>query len=169
MKKLLIVVDYQNDFVTGSLGCGKMAEDLYDGIVKRIKEVENSGGQVLFTLDIHGDEYRSTEEGKLFAPHCIRGTVGAQLHKLEEFAKNKLEKSSFGSTDIKDNPLVEWADEIEMCGIATNVCVLSNAVILKNFKSEKVISIIESLCASFEKDLHDAAIKVMKSMGIKII
>ncbi len=169
MKKLLIVVDYQNDFVTGSLGCGKAAEDLYDGIVKKILEFEESGGELLFTVDIHGDDYLKTQEGKVFAPHCIRGTKGAELYKLGSYAKNILEKSSFGSTDIKDHPLVLWADEIELCGIATNVCVLSNAIILKNFCSDKAISVIESLTASFDKDLHDAGIKVMRSMGIKII
>ncbi len=169
MNKLLIVVDYQNDFVTGSLGCGKDAIDLYEGIVSKIREVKSSGGQVLFTLDIHGDEYANSPESKVFVPHCIKGTDGAQLYRVSEFAENTLEKSSFGSPKIKDHPLVDWADEIEICGIATNVCVISNAIILNSFCVNKKISVIESLSASFAKDLHDAAIKVMGSIGINII
>lgn len=169
MNKLLIVVDYQVDFVNGLLPCGEPAIALEAGLIEKIKEYRQSGNRVLFTLDTHYENYPNTREGKIYPSHCIDNTNGHSVYgEVAKYADNILLKETFGSADIATHRDVEWADEITLVGVATNVCVLNNAVILYNYCPDKQIDVIADLCASFDENLHNSAIAVMQSFGINI-
>jgi len=170
MKKLLIIVDYQNDFVDGSLGFDG-AEKLESGIVKKIAEYEND--EVIYTLDTHFDNYTDTFEGKnLPISHCIKGTDGHALYgQLKELLKDKkcFEKNTFPSLELGKYLESKDYDKIELCGLVSNICVISNAVIAKAACPEAEIIIDSSLTASFDPDLHQKALDVMKGLQITIL
>lgn len=175
MKKVLVVVDYQNDFVEGALGFDK-AKILEDGIKKRVLSTLKDGGYVFFTLDTHGDDYLYTREGK-FLPvlHCIKGTPGHKLYgSISELTAHKntktVEKSRFGAETLAHEikKVLEAPDVISLCGVVTNMCVISNAVLLQTAFENTEIEIIEPLCASFDENLHREAIDVMRSLQMHI-
>jgi nicotinamidase-related amidase len=141
MRRALVVVDYQNDFVTGSLG-SLQAEAIEGNIVSKIEEYLNAGGEIFFTMDTHDSDYLETDEGiHLPIEHCIKGTPGWNIFgKVAEYQAmgRTIEKGTFGSFDIIEH--LKGFDEIEVCGVATNVCVLVNAVLLKTaYPDSKVI------------------------------
>lgn len=174
MKKVLIVVDYQNDFVDGSLGFEK-APKLDNAIAKKIYEYGN--GNVFYTLDTHHDDYSETREGKnLPVPHCIKGSHGWGVYGKTATALNDtnaigFEKNSFGLeiTDNVNNMLPKSADLIELVGLVSNICVLSNAVIFQTRYPNAQIIINASLTASFDDELNDKALDVMQGLQIKIL
>ena len=174
MSRLLVVVDMQNDFVDGALGF-QGADGIISGIVKRIDEYKASGDEVVYTLDTHFDNYSGTQEGKnLPVPHCIKGTEG---HKLVPALQDVLsdcrsfEKPSFGSMElaayIRDN--ADRYDSIEFCGLVSNICVLSNAVIAKAAAPEAEIIVDSSLTDSFDKKLNDEVFDILKGMQITVV
>ena len=178
MKKLLVVIDYQNDFVNGSLGFEK-AETLENNIYSKVKEFLKDGHNVVFTYDTHNEEYLNTREGKnLPVIHCIDNTIGHELYgKLKEFKSNKntihIKKYSFG---IKPEDIVtlsekigEDPDYIEIVGVVTNMCVISNVVILQSQYTNAEIVVDASLCASFDDELHNKALDVIESLQVKVI
>lgn len=176
MKKVLVVVDYQNDFITGALGFLK-AKQLERPIYNRIAEALRDGYEIFFTLDIHDDAYLNTREGKhLPVMHCRKGSEGAKISgMMNDYLKlpqvHTVSKTSFGSRDL---PIVMkehcgMVDEIELCGVVTNLCVLSNAVILQNHFKNATIKINAELCASNDEAMHEKAIDVMRSMQFEII
>lgn len=176
MKQILVVVDYQEDFVSGSLGF-KRAEQLEEGIFQKVREFLGRGDPVFFTLDMHDADYLSTREGqRLPVVHCLRDTDGARLYgRLKEFEQDAnvtmVAKDTFASTELP--AVIERTcgvpDKIEICGVVTNMCVISNAVMLQaNFKNAQ-ISILENLCASFDEQMHNKAIDVLKSLHIDIV
>ena len=182
MSKLLLVVDYQNDFVSGALGFPKAAE-LDAGIADKIAEYSKNGGSVVCTLDTHHENYLDTQEGrKLPVPHCIEGTKGAELYgHVKEAAEAcravMVPKPTFASADLigvlrklsEDRDAAGNAiEEIEVCGVVTNMCVISNAIIAKAALPEVEISILSDLSASFDENLHKAALDVLKSMQFNI-
>ena len=129
----LVIVDYQNDFVDGALGFAG-AELLEPLIVEKINKCRQEGGKVIFTLDTHGGDYLDTSEGrKLPVPHCIKGTVGHKLY--GEVAKNVrgdelvIEKPSFGSLELAEVLKNGGFDEVEFCGLVTDICVVSNVIL----------------------------------------
>ena len=129
--KALVVVDYQVDFVDGALGFPG-AEKLEQIILDKIANCRSTGGQVIFTLDTHGEEYLSTAEGrKLPVPHCIKGTPGHALYgRVAEAVKPDdivIEKPSFGSLELADLLRRLAPEEVELCGLVTDICVISNA------------------------------------------
>ena len=133
-RRLLIVVDYQNDFVTGSLGFEE-AEQIEEALCEKICEARAEGVDLLFTLDTHEEDYLETQEGrKLPVPHCIRETSGWELCEsaaaLREGAP-LLEKSSFGSAELIRFLQDGKYESVELCGVVTSICVLSNAVLAK--------------------------------------
>lgn len=174
MKHFLIVVDIQNDFVDGSLGT-KEAVNIIDNAAKKIKEFD---GEIFVTYDTHFEDYLKTTEGqKLPVTHCIKGTDGWCLNEkiqkaLEGKKYTEVEKLTFGSTEL---PLLikqaagEEEFDITLIGLCTDICVVSNALILKaNFlKSE--IYVVENCCAGVTPDSHNAAITTMKMCQINII
>ncbi len=166
--KYLIVVDMQVDFITGSLGSG-MAEAIVDNVVQKVK---NFNGKVIFTRDTHFSEYLTTQEGKnLPVMHCIKDTDGWQIAKeLAPYVKNVVDKETFGSVNLpkiikEDGQEIE---EIELCGLCTDICVISNAIILKASFPEVKISVDASCCAGVTKESHLNALNAMKAVQIEI-
>ncbi len=178
MKKILVVVDYQNDFVNGALGFPG-AELLDEKIVKKIKEYAENNGTVIYTMDTHGKDYLNTREGKqLPIEHCIYGTEGWELYGetkkvLESLNALELKKSTFGVSPAlmnSDNFLFcHNVESVEFVGLVTNMCVISNvAVFQARFPNAQMI-VDPNLCDSFDKSLHDKTIDVLRGMQVKII
>lgn len=172
MKKCLVVVDYQNDFVDGSLGFEK-AKDLDENIANLIDLYHSNGDDVIFTLDTHYENYMETSEGKnLPVPHCIKGTDGHNLYgKVSLSAKENdlyFEKNTFGSDKLFSHLQSNEYSTIELVGVVTNICVISNAVIAKTAQPETEIIVNKNLVASNDDALNEEAINVMSSFQIKI-
>lgn len=164
MKKLLIVVDYQNDFVDGKLGFPG-AENLEEKLVERIKSAEKNDEDIIFTKDIHEANYLETEEGKnLPVEHCLRGGKGQEIFgKVNGLQKGKIvfEKGAFGSIALGNYLLDKNYDEITIVGLVSYICVLSNAVICKAALPNAHIVV--------EKDLTDAADKKAQEIGFEAL
>ena len=173
MKKCLIVVDYQNDFITGSLGFNK-ATQIKDYIIRKINEYHADGNQVVFTLDTHYENYLGTVEGKhLPIPHCIKGTSG---HEIEEDVKALItkddilfEKETFGSKELYEYLKKEQYNLVELVGIVSNICVLSNAILAKTAYIETEINILAKGIASNDEKMDENILDVFSQMGMVII
>ena len=170
---VLIVVDVQNDFVTGSLGT-KEAQSIIPRIKKKIESYNRSDAIVIFTKDTHGDDYLETAEGKkLSVKHCVKGTEGWELVpalKSEEELNFVICKHTFGYNNWKKfHHNFRYKPNIEMVGLCTDICVVSNALILKALYPECNITVDASCCAGSTPEKHKAALEVMKSCQIDII
>ena len=170
MKSCLLVIDMQNDFITGSLG-SKEAEAIVPLVKSRIENAIKDGEDVFFTKDTHYDSYLDTKEGE-FLPvkHCIEGTrehdICDDLKPFEKNAKEVFIKNTFG---FKDFPkYLDDYDKITLIGLCTDICVISNAILIKAFYPEKNIIIEKDLCAGTSVENHNAALTVMKSCHIVI-
>lgn len=176
MKKTLIVIDMQNDFVTGALG-SKEAVAILPNVKKKIDEYIAGGHEVIFTRDTHGENYMDTREGKyLPVPHCIKGTEGWQVvDDIDRPDCEHIDKPSFGFTGWSfayDGARVmgmRQFEEIEIIGVCTDICVVSNALILKAYFPETNITVDASCCAGVTPESHDAALATMKSCQINVI
>lgn len=178
MKKLLIVIDYQKDFVDGTLGF-KKAETLEEGIYNKVKKYLENEDKVVFTYDTHFENYLETREGKnLPIPHCYINTEGHDLYgKLKEFKNMKntfhYNKESFGMAPKDIIKLSEDIgtdiDEIEFVGVVSNMCVISNVVTFQAQYINAQLTVDGSLCASFDDILHDKALDVIESLQVKVI
>lgn len=173
MRKCLIVVDYQNDFVTGSLGFAK-AEQLDDRIADKIAKCRNEGWEIVFTFDTHEENYLQTNEGRnLPVEHCIKGTDGHKLYgrtaKMLKESDKCFYKPSFGSAELFEYLKAERFDKVELCGVVTNICVISNAVLAKTALSESEISVDSACVASNNGSLNKAALDVMQSLQINVL
>ena len=175
MKKILIVIDMQNDFVFGTLGT-KEAEEIVLLIKNKILTYDEKN--VYATRDTHYDNYLETHEGKkLPVKHCIKGTRGHEIVdciKSLILEENIIDKPSFGSFDLvnKIKNIYDENDgniEIEICGLCTDICVISNALLLKTKMPEVKISLDKNLTEGVNRELKDAAIKTMKSCQINIL
>lgn len=174
--KILIVVDYQNDFVTGSLG-SQAALDIYPNVKAKIEEYKKNKFPVIFTKDTHFEDYPQTQEGKnLPVSHCVWGSEGHNIYgSLDEGASVVLEKYTFGDLTIADNIKHSFLKpftcpkEIEIIGVATDICVISNAAILKAAFPETLITVDASCCAGITPELHEKALDVMESFQVKVI
>ena len=171
--KALIVVDYQVDFVSGALGFAG-AELLESLIIEKIRDTRKNGGTVIFTYDTHHEDYLSTAEGKkLPVPHCIENTEGYELYgKVRDCLEDGdivIKKTSFGSLELADVLREKKFDEVELCGLVTDICVVSNAIIAKAALPEARVTVDGRACASFDKSAHEAALKVMKSVQIDVL
>lgn len=174
MKHFLIVVDMQKDFVDGALG-SKEAVAIVPAVVRKIEGFE---GEIFATLDTHFDDYMQTSEGKnLPVPHCIKGTDGWQFdhavgQALEKKGYTPVEKPTFGSTELPQ--LIEAAAkgedfDMEVIGLCTDICVVSNALLLKANFPEMPISVDAACCAGVTPEKHTAALETMRSCQIAII
>lgn len=171
--KALVVVDYQVDFVDGALGFPG-AEKLEQIILDKIANCRSAEGQVIFTLDTHGEEYLSTAEGrKLPVPHCIKGTPGHALYgRVAEAVKPDdivIEKPAFGSLELADLLRRLAPDEVELCGLVTDICVISNAVIAKAALPESRVTVDHSACSCADPESHERALAVMRGVQIDVI
>ncbi|HHU24233.1 MAG: cysteine hydrolase [Bacilli bacterium] len=173
MKKLLIVVDFQNDFVDGALGFPG-AEKLEEIIVEKIQSYRQNNYEVVFTLDTHQPNYLETEEGrKLPVPHCLEGTKGHELYgKVKDLVipiDQVFIKETFPSLDLGNYLRGKDFDEIEVCGLVSNICVLSNAVIAKAACPDAQIIIDAKATQSYDSQLHKASLDVMKGLLMEVI
>ncbi len=174
MKKILVVVDMQKDFVDGALGTQEAQEILLDVV----NEINSFDGEIFVTYDTHFANYLETAEGKkLPVEHCIKGTAGWQLDAkvkaaLEGKAFTEVIKHTFGSVELPNMIGEKCGDEdfcIELIGLCTDICVVSNALILKASFPEKDIRVKEACCAGVTPQKHAAAIETMRSCQIDII
>ena len=178
MKKLLVVIDYQKDFVDGAWGF-KKAATLEEGIYNKVKSYLESGDKVVFTYDTHYENYLETREGKnLPVPHCYIGTEGHELYgRLNEFkgVENTFHynKEAFGISPECMIKLTEEVgrdiDEIEFAGVVSNMCVISNVVAFQAQYINAQLIVDESLCASFDENLHEKAMDVLESLQVKVV
>ncbi len=169
-KKLLVVVDMQNDFVNGVLGT-KEARSIVGNVQERIRVAREQGEEIIFTRDTHTENYLKTQEGKnLPVPHCVIGSHGWDLAEGIEFAGAKvIDKPSFGSIELGSYAAKNGYDGIELIGVCTDICVLSNALILKAFCPETEISVRENCCAGVTPERHKTALEAMSACQIKIV
>ena len=171
--KALVVVDYQVDFVNGALGF-EGAEKLEDIILGKITKCRADGGQVIFTLDTHGEDYLSTSEGKkLPVVHCIDGTEGHALYgKVREAVTDSdivIKKPAFGSMELGDYLMRGGFDEVELCGLVTDICVISNAMIAKAALPEARITVDGSACGTASAEAHVRALESMRGVQIEVL
>ena len=174
MEKYLFVIDYQNDFVDGALGFPG-AEKLDGPIAEKIRAYGK--GRVYFTRDTHFEDYLSTREGRnLPVVHCVKGTKGWQVYgetakALEEVEAVAIDKLVFGM-NVADPAvaavLPERADEIELVGRVSNICVVSNAVVLQSRYPEATILVDAGCTDSFDKDLHGKVLDVLAGFQVRV-
>lgn len=171
MKSLLVVVDYQNDFVDGALGF-KKAQDIYDNVKNKILKYEKNNDDVIFTADTHKENYLTTIEGKsLPIKHCIEGSEGHKFYKdIDEIASHHLvlKKDTFPCAKLFTTLADIDYEVIEVIGVVTNICVLSNAIILKSLFPNTVIKIDSKCCASNNEELEKEAYDILKNLFIEI-
>lgn len=169
--KLLVVVDMQNDFVTGALGT-KEAEAVVPYVAEKVAEAVRAGDTVVFTQDTHGADYLDTQEGKnLPVVHCVKGTEGwSIIPQLQEYLPGRLciEKPAFGSTSLAHYAAREGFDEIELIGLCTDICVISNAMVLKAALPEAKILVDSACCAGVTPGSHQNALEAMKMCQIEV-
>ena len=174
MKKILAVIDMQNDFIDGALGT-KEAEAIVEAVKEKILGFD---GKVIYTLDTHHDDYMNTQEGKyLPVPHCVKNTAGWELNTkikdalLSVDAKG-FEKPTFGSTSLveflKSFDASEGIESIEFVGLCTDICVISNALLVKASFPELTLICDPSCCAGVTPDKHEAALETMRSCQIQM-
>lgn len=182
MKKVLVVVDMQKDFIDGSLGT-KKAVAIVPSVVEKIESYKAAGDIIYFTMDTHTTEYLQTQEGRnLPVEHCIKGTAGWRLEehvdelakKIDESSIQKVifEKGIFGSEQLAEavrDLLKGEKGEIELVGVCTDICVLANAMVLKTYMPEVKITVDASCCAGVTPESHINALNAMKMCQIQII
>lgn len=167
MKKLLIVIDYQKDFVDGTLGFPG-AETLDDPIAQKIASYRSSGGDVAFTLDTHGKDYLQSQEGrKLPVLHCLRGSPGWALYGKTGMARSSedtvIEKPAFPSLELGALLREKAYDQVELVGLVSYICVISNAVIAKAALPDAEIVVDARCTAGPDPQLHQKALDVMEN------
>lgn len=167
MKKLLVVVDMQKDFVTGCLGT-KEACEITDNVAEYVK---NFDGDVVFTMDTHGENYMETQEGnKLPVPHCLKGSDGWEIvPELKAYVNKVFEKPTFGSKELADFVSGNEYESITLIGVCTGICVLSNAILIKAFAPEVPVRVIAGLCACVTPDTHETALRAMETCQIEVV
>ena len=170
MKKLIVVVDMQNDFIDGALGTQE-AQLMLPKLVKKLEQEKEA--ELIFTLDTHNQYYMDTQEGKnLPVPHCIKPEHGWKitdvLQKFVDKAAAVIEKPSFGSLAFPQAVSKIEADEIELVGLCTDICVISNAMILKAAFPEVTLAVDASCCAGVTPESHATALAAMKMCQIEI-
>ena len=169
--KVLVVVDMQNDFIDGALGT-KEAEAI---VCKVADKIEKFDGMVVYTRDTHKPDYLKTQEGtKLPVEHCIKGSKGWEISSKLPVAPDALviDKPTFGSKELglyleslnERNPI----EEIEVIGLCTDICVISNALLIKAFLPEVSISVDSSCCAGVTPESHNTALDAMKMCQIEV-
>lgn len=168
MSKVLIVVDMQNDFVSGSLGSPE-AQEILGNIQNKIAKYRKNGDRIIFTQDTHHEDYLDTQEGRcLPVTHCIYGTNGWEIADgLGTEGCDFVQKPTFGYPDWEKEGLGN-ADEIELVGVCTDICVVTNALLLKTFFPEMKITVDAGCCAGTTPEKHQSALAVMQSCQVGV-
>ena len=167
--KYLIVVDMQVDFITGSLG-SELATAIVPNVVEKVKSFD---GKIIFTRDTHFEDYMNTQEGRnLPVPHCIKDSDGWQIcDELKPYGSTVIDKLTFGSIDLPDIIKIygEEIESIELCGLCTDICVISNAMLLKAAFPEVPITVDSTCSAGVSVESHNTALNAMRAVQIEII
>lgn len=167
--RVLVVVDMQKDFIDGSLGT-KEATLIVNNVINKIKEYENSGDLIIYTKDTHENNYLTTNEGKhLPVEHCIKGTAGHDIPK--EILRDHnviIEKPTFGSIDLISYLKNIEFDSVELIGLCTDICVISNALLIKAHFYEKDVLVDSSCCAGVTPNSHLEALNTMRMCQIEV-
>ena len=165
MNRILIVVDMQNDFVSGSLGTAE-AKSVVDNVRAKLE----SFGDVIFTRDTHNENYLKSNEGKhLPVEHCIKGSYGWEIiDELKPYVNKVIDKPTFGSTELIDYLKTKNYDSFELCGLCTDICVVSNALLIKANFYEAEVSVDSACCAGVTVESHNAALKTMQMCQIEV-
>lgn len=172
MKKLLIVVDYQKDFVLGALGASYAAA-IENAVVQKIQQYRTDGNEIAFTFDTHDSNYMQTQEGRMLpVPHCIRDSDGWQLFGqtagLLRPTDKRFCKSCFGSAELFAYLQQNSYQSIELIGVVTNICVLSNAVLAKTAQPETPVFVDAEATASNDPALHAKALDILESLQVTV-
>lgn len=175
MKKLLIVVDMQNDFIDGALGT-KEAVAILPNAINKIKNWE---GDIIATRDTHTSNYIETREGKyLPVPHCIKGTPGHEINYYikealtchdDDYDVTVIDKITFGSVNLSEMVISGKYDYVELVGLCTDICVVSNAMLIKAALPEIDVAVDATCCAGVTPETHNAALTTMKMCQIDVI
>ncbi|MCQ4638103.1 cysteine hydrolase [Anaerovorax odorimutans] len=176
MSKLLIIVDMQNDFIDGALGTQE-AQEIVARVNEKIQEYDQRGDLVIFTADTHSKEYLETQEGRnLPVPHCMKGSQGWEISSALFRPQDApvIEKDTFGSKELgimlmEMERAGEVPAEIELVGLCTDICVISNAMIVKAFLPEVPVTVDASCCAGVTPESHENALKAMEVCQIHVI
>jgi nicotinamidase-related amidase len=170
-KKVLVVVDMQKDFIDGSLGTKEAV-----GIVEKVADkIKGFDGEIVFTRDTHFENYLDTQEGKnLPVKHCIKDTEGWQINKQLETLRTPqmkvFDKLTFGSVELAEYLKAQSdLESVELVGLCTDICVISNAMVIKAFLPELPICVDSSCCAGVTPESHLRAIEAMKMCQITIL
>lgn len=174
-KKYLIVVDMQKDFVDGALG----SKEAVAIVPVLLEKIQNFDGEVIFTYDTHQADYMDTQEGHMLpVPHCIEGTDGWQLiDQLEEIRAEggcrSYKKPTFGCVKLAQDLQAEYLqggiESLEVVGVCTDICVVSNALLLKAYMPEVPISVDAKCCAGVTPEKNEAALETMRSCQIELV
>ncbi len=166
MKKTLIVVDMQNDFIDMALGT-KEAVEIVPKVKAKIKQYAEKGDEIIFTRDTHGEDYLDTPEGKkLPVPHCIRGTKGWEIAQgLYVDGCKIIDKPNFGWPNWKEETL----EDVELVGLCTDICVVSNALIIKALFPNANVKVDSNCCAGVTPESHNAALVTMQMCQIDVL
>jgi len=171
MQKILVVVDMQNDFIDGALGTAEAV-----AIVPKVAEkIKNFDGTVIYTRDTHEEHYMETQEGRnLPVPHCIRDTEGWQIRtELQQAGAEVVDKPTFGSRALAEKLVdmnrEEAIDSITLIGLCTDICVISNAFVIKAFLPETPIIVDAACCAGVTPESHERALEAMKVCQIAVV
>lgn len=170
--KVLVVIDMQNDFIDGALGTPEACA-IVPAVVDKIR---NFAGLVLATRDTHGTDYLNTQEGRnLPVEHCIKGTKGWELNpEISALIKEApIDKPTFGSCELgmrlKELAQHENIENITLIGVCTDICVISNAMIIKAFLPEVQVTVVKDCCAGVTPESHLRALEAMRSCQIEIV
>lgn len=174
MKKLLIVVDFQNDFVDGALGF-EGAKDVAQPIYDKLDDYHKNGHDVIFTRDTHYDNYLETQEGRnLPVIHCIKDSFGWEIYGgakvfAQEHALKIFDKEAFGSLELANFIKDRAYAEVEIAGLVSNICVVSTAVLVKAALPEALVIVDTKATDSYDKKLHEESLSVMAGFQVKVI
>lgn len=172
MRKILLVIDMQNDFINGALGTSE-AEAIVDRVAEEIRKY--SAGDVIATRDTHTEDYLNTQEGRILpVVHCVKGTFGWELHpQIADALKNAVvvDKPTFGSRKLAEmlEKLAELDElDVTLVGLCTDICVVSNALLIKAFLPETPVRVLADCCAGVTPESHQAALDTMRMCQIEI-
>lgn len=175
MHSYLIVIDMQKDFIDGPLGSPE-AQAVVPKVLERIHSALTHGRTLLFTQDTHQTDYLDTSEGRhLPVPHCVEGTDGWRLHEaIAPYAHNAVKKPAFGAPALIDLLKKEAADggvnlDIELCGVCTDICVVSNALLIRSHLPEAALRVRADCCAGVTPRRHEAALDVLRACQVEVM
>lgn len=169
MKELLVVVDMQKDFIDGSLGT-REAAGIVSAVVDKVRRAAAEGREIVFTRDTHGGDYENTREGRyLPVPHCRRDTPGWDIHPdLAPYATEIFDKPGFGSPALVDYIKAGGYSRVEFVGLCTDICVVTNALMVKGALPELDVAVDPACCAGVTPESHEAALLTMKMCQINV-